>query len=98
MAFDINTPLSYADSWSASLSVPRYEEPAWNMGLFAQDSWTPRDDLTINLGLRYDVDQGTTIENKFIGAKNDSGFRSAGGWTAGVRAEAVDDAACHRER
>ena len=71
LAFDINTPLSYADSWSGGLSVPRYEEPAWNMGLFAQDSWTPRDDLTINLGLRYDVDQGTTIENKFIGAKND---------------------------
>ncbi len=69
-AFDINNPLSYPDTWAGGWTLPRYSEPAWSTGLFAQDSWTVRDDVTLNLGVRYDIDQSITIVNKFIDAKN----------------------------
>ena len=85
LAFDINNPNSYPDRWSGGLSIPNYNKPAWGFGAFAQDSWNVRDDLTLNLGIRYDVDRANMIANEFIDAKN-AGAGAAGRRSAGVRA------------
>lgn len=70
LAFDINNPASYPDRWSGGLSIPNYNKPAWGMSAFAQDAWNLRDDLTLNLGIRYDMDRANMIANEFIDAKN----------------------------
>jgi len=79
LAFDINNPNSYPDRWSGGLSIPNYNKPAWGFGLFAQDSWNVRDDLTLNLGLRYDVDRANLIANDFIDVKNAALAQQVGG-------------------
>ena len=79
VVFDIDNPLSYPDRWSGGLTVPRYNEPAWSTGLFVQDSWTVRDDVTLNLGVRYEIDRSITIVNTFIDAKNARIVQLAGG-------------------
>jgi outer membrane receptor protein involved in Fe transport len=79
LAFDINNPNSYPDRWSGGLSIPNYNKPAWGFGAFAQDSWNVRDDLTLNLGIRYDVDRANMIANEFIDAKNQALAEQVGG-------------------
>jgi outer membrane receptor protein involved in Fe transport len=77
--FNINDPLSYPDRWSGGLSIPNYDKPAWGVGLFIQDSWNVRDDLTLNLGLRYDMDRANTIANEFQDRKNAAIVQQLGG-------------------
>ena len=79
LAFDINNPNSYPDRSSGGLSIPDYSKPAWGFGLFAQDSWNVRDDLTLNLGIRYDVDRANMIANDFIDVKNAALAQQVGG-------------------
>jgi hypothetical protein len=81
LAFDINNPASYPDRWSGGLSIPNYNKPAWGMSVFAQDSWNVRDELTLNLGIRYDMDRANTIANTFIDAKNAALAQQVGGPT-----------------
>jgi outer membrane receptor protein involved in Fe transport len=79
LAFDINNPNSYPDRWSGGLSIPNYSKPAWGFSTFAQDSWNVRDDLTLNFGIRYDVDRANLIANEFIDAKNAALAQQVGG-------------------
>ncbi len=79
LAFDINNPASYPDRWSGGLSIPNYNKPAWGMSAFAQDSWNIRDDLTLNLGIRYDMDRANVIANEFIDARNPKLAAQVGG-------------------
>ena len=79
LAFDINDPASYPDRWSGGTSIPNYSEAVWGLNAFAQDSWRVRDDLTLNIGIRYDIDRANTIVNGFIDAKNDQIVSTLGG-------------------
>ena len=42
----------------------------WSPYFFLQDTWQVTDALTLNLGLRYDVDRSVTAGNEFVDAKN----------------------------
>lgn len=79
LAFDANDPATYPDRWSGGTSIPNYSEAVWGLNAFVQDSWNIRDDLTLNGGVRYDIDRANTIVNGFIDAKNDQIVRQVGG-------------------
>ena len=49
------------------------------MSLFALDNWQVRNDLTLNLGVRYDIDRSVTVGNEFVDAKNASIVQRLGG-------------------
>jgi hypothetical protein len=71
---DSTTGLGYADfllgqsqSWSA-LVAPEYGPRAKNPQMFIQDDFKIRPNLTLNLGLRYQIEQGWTEVKKNISA------------------------------
>jgi hypothetical protein len=46
----------------------------WSWGTFAQDSWRMRPDLTLNLGVRYDLDNSYSALNPFL--RTDKGLNT----------------------
>ncbi len=59
--FDTNDPDTYPIQYSQS--QPRYDEvPVHHFSVYAQDDWVS-DRLTLNLGLRYDLQSGTFNED-----------------------------------
>jgi carboxypeptidase family protein/TonB-dependent receptor-like protein len=68
--FNINDPTSYPTTLSLAIGTAKDIEGHWNGGLFAQDTWQVRNDLTLNLGLRYDVDNSILTGNQFVDSYN----------------------------
>src|SRR5262245_8498423 len=68
--FNINDPTSYPTTLSLAIGTAKDIEGHWNGGVFAQDSWQLRNDLTLNLGLRYDVDNSILTGNQFVDGYN----------------------------
>jgi outer membrane receptor protein involved in Fe transport len=77
--FDINDSASYPDQFSGAVGFAEWSQPSWNYNLFAQDTWQVTSDLTLNLGLRYDVDNTITVGNDLVGAYNDRVIGRQGG-------------------
>ncbi len=80
LVFDINTPASYPDTFSAALGFARWIEGAWNYHVFAQDTWQVGGRFTVNLGLRYDLDNTIQIGNSLVDQYNQ---RIIGRWGGG---------------
>lgn len=70
LAYNTADPNSYPDTFNAAIGTATHEEAKWNYALYAQDTWQVRDDLTLNLGLRYDVDNTITVGNGLVDARN----------------------------
>lgn len=68
--FDINDPTSYPDSFSGALGTTEGKFPAWNPSLFIQDTWQVSDSVTLNMGLRYDMDRTPLVLNGLIAPYN----------------------------
>ncbi len=49
-------------------TIREFDLPSLAFGLFVQDSWTVNPKLTLNLGLRWDMDLGGTGVNKYVSA------------------------------
>ncbi len=64
--FDINNPASFPFFFGTFIGRPVWEYAWWSWGGFVQDSWRLRPDLTLNLGVRYDVDGSYTALNPMI--------------------------------
>jgi hypothetical protein len=59
---DFNNPATYpqATRYATTLGDPFYEIVNPTYGMFFQDNWALNNKLTLNLGLRYDLETGTT--------------------------------------
>lgn len=64
--FDINNPASFPVFFGIFIGQPVWDYAWWSWGGFVQDSWRLRPDLTLNLGVRYDVDGSYTALNPMI--------------------------------
>jgi hypothetical protein len=71
-AFERDVPFTLGDPSSYPFSFARNEGPTawdlsgWSSGVFIQDSWRMTDDLSLSLGVRYDVDGALTALNPLV--------------------------------
>lgn len=70
VAFDIDDPATYPYRFSGNVGVIDVDISSWNYHAFIQDTWQVSDDLTVNLGLRYDLDGSVTQGNELVDRKN----------------------------
>jgi hypothetical protein len=54
-AAEASAPLSYIVVSSNPISLLSFNYPSWSWGAFIQDSWRMTGNLTVNLGVRYDL-------------------------------------------
>jgi hypothetical protein len=71
-SFERDRPFSLSDRESYPFSLVVIQGPTdwnvsgWSSGLFAQDEWRVTDNLTLNVGIRYDVDGSLTALNPLV--------------------------------
>lgn len=70
IAFDPNNPASYPYEFLVTLGVPKSIENHWNGVLYVQDTWKVRDNLTLNLGVRWEDDTAITAGNQYVAQYN----------------------------
>jgi outer membrane receptor protein involved in Fe transport len=68
--FNRADPATYPDTFTGNVGPALTRTHLWNSYYYVQDTWQARDDLTVNLGLRYDIDRSATAGNDFVDAKN----------------------------
>ena len=64
--FDSADPASYPFAFTRIEGETAWDAAGWSGGVFAQDSWRLTGDLTINVGIRYDVDGSLTALNPLV--------------------------------
>ncbi len=77
--FNINDPVSYPYQLSLAVGTATYIQAKWNYSGFLQDSWQVRNGLTLNLGLRYDVDNTILVGNELVDTYNQRFVSNFGG-------------------
>jgi hypothetical protein len=77
--FNPNDPVSFPFQLSLAVGTATYFKPSWNPAVFAQDTWQVSKDLTLNLGIRYDVDNTITVGNELVDAYNERFVKNFGG-------------------
>lgn len=78
-AFDINDPTTYPYMYTLTLGTATDTEAHWNAAAYGQDTWKVREDLTLNLGVRWDADTSVTIGNQFVDGYNQRFVATYGG-------------------
>lgn len=78
-AFDKNDPTSYPFMYTLTLGIATDIESHWNGAAYFQDTWKVRDDLTLNLGVRWDADTSVTNGNQFVDGYNQRIVSTYGG-------------------
>ena len=68
--FNRADPATYPDAFIGNVGPALAKTNLWNSYYYIQDTWQAIDGLTLNLGLRYDVDRSVTAGNDFVDAKN----------------------------
>jgi hypothetical protein len=64
--FDINNPNSYPSAFNVLAGPVGFSLFGTSWGTFVQDSWTVTNNLTLNAGLRYDLDGQLDTLNQFL--------------------------------
>lgn len=64
--FSLDNPNSYPSAFRIFEGPTTWNLAAWSIGVFAQDSWRVGRDLTVNAGVRYDVDGSYTALNAYV--------------------------------
>lgn len=64
--FDLNDPASHPFSFVMISGPTAWDLPSWSGGVFAQDRWRVGSDVTLNLGVRFDVDGSLTALNPLV--------------------------------
>jgi Outer membrane receptor proteins, mostly Fe transport len=89
LLFDKNDPASYPYRFTGNIGPGAFKIPIVNYNFFAQDTWRATDNLTFNIGVRYDVDRSVTAGNQYVDAKNADVIKNYGG-TAPLQKTNVD--------
>lgn len=69
-AFNISDPSSYPSTFSGNIGSGIANPSVWNPSVYVQDTWQIHNDVTLNLGARYDVDLSPTAVNPYIDSYN----------------------------
>ena len=75
-SFERDVPFTLSDPGTHPFSFVMIEGPtawdvsAWSAGMFIQDSWRMTDAVTLNLGVRYDLDGSLTALNPLVRIDN----------------------------
>lgn len=77
--FNINDPASYPNSFSGNVATGKATLTAWNPSVYIQDTWQPTAALTLNLGIRYDLDRTPATLNPLIDPYNQRVVARLGG-------------------
>lgn len=77
--FNINDPTSYPYQLSLAVGTATYKQAKWNPSVFLQDTWKVSNALTLNLGLRYDVDNTILVGNELVDTYNQRFVSNFGG-------------------
>lgn len=77
--FNISDPLSYPNSFSGNVASGKATITEWSPSVYLQDTWQPTNNLTLNVGLRYDVDRSGLPVNDYIPAYNQRIVERLGG-------------------
>ncbi len=64
--FSLANPASYPFAFVIIQGPTTFDLTGWSSGFFVQDSWRVSPDLTLNLGLRYDLDGSLTALNPLV--------------------------------
>jgi outer membrane receptor protein involved in Fe transport len=68
--FNINDPTSYPYSFSGNIGTGVAYPVAWSPSVYFQDTWQVLNNLTLNLGLRYDLDNTPPTVNEYVDPYN----------------------------
>jgi outer membrane receptor protein involved in Fe transport len=79
VVFDINNPVSWPDAFTGNVGGTTADTKLWNYAFFAQDTWRASNSLTLNFGLRYDLDQSVKGGNDLVDNKNSRIMAQLGG-------------------
>jgi outer membrane receptor protein involved in Fe transport len=77
--FNINDVSSYPNSFSGNVATGKATLTAWNPSAYIQDTWQPTGSLTLNIGLRYDLDRTPGTVNAYIDGYNEKTVARLGG-------------------
>jgi outer membrane receptor protein involved in Fe transport len=77
--FDIGDPSSYPSSFSGNIGTGKAEPVAWNPSLYVQDTWQATNNLTFNIGVRYDLDKTPLAANPYVDPYNERIVARLGG-------------------
>jgi outer membrane receptor protein involved in Fe transport len=77
--FNINDPTSYPSSFSGNIGSGEAYPHTWNPSFFLQDTWQVTNNVTFNLGVRYDLDNTPTSVNDLIDPYNQRIVERLGG-------------------
>ena len=77
--FNIADPASYPNSFSGNVATGKATLTAWNPSVYIQDTWQPTGDLTLNIGVRYDLDRTPATVNSYIDPYNQKTVARLGG-------------------
>ncbi|HSB60508.1 MAG TPA: TonB-dependent receptor, partial [Vicinamibacteria bacterium] len=77
--FSRSDPVSWPERFTGNVGAVPADPTTWSTYFFVQDTWQVTDSLTLNLGLRYDVDGSVAAGNEFIDGKNQRILAALGG-------------------
>jgi Carboxypeptidase regulatory-like domain/TonB dependent receptor len=66
LPFDLSVPDSHPFSFVIISGPTAWDLASWSGGVFAQDRWRMGDQVTLNLGIRFDVDSALTALNPLV--------------------------------
>lgn len=77
--FNIADPASYPNSFSGNVATGKATLTAWNPSVYIQDTWQPTGNLTLNIGMRYDLDRTPATVNSYVDPYNQKTVARLGG-------------------
>jgi hypothetical protein len=77
--FNLADAASYPYQLSLAVGTATYKQAKWNPSFFVQDTWQLNNELTLNMGLRYDIDNTIMVGNELVDTYNERFVSNFGG-------------------